>query len=276
MLQNVSNVTVYKCLTNDCWIRDYGPTFVHRNLDGKVVGVDWRFNAWGGKYPPYEDDARAAEFICRQLMSARSQSSLYCEGGALETDGEATLLSTSSCLMSRYRNPGWTRDMVEDELKRQLGVTKVIWVDGGGLEGDDTDGHIDQLARFVSPTVVVAATSSDPMDPNRSGLEQNLDILSKKTDAAGRKLTVHALPTPAPRKVDGKRVPESYCNFLFVNGAVLVPTFGSPHTDRAALEILAQLIPDRKIIPVDCRQLIIGLGAVHCATQQEPANRANA
>lgn len=270
MLAPIEHVTVHEITTNDVWIRDYGPTFVRRRADNGLVGVDWKFNSWGGKYPPYDDDARAAELICRAVGCSRSMSSLYCEGGALETDGQGTLLTTSDCLMSKTRNPGWSVSMVEDELKRQLGVQKIIWVDGGGLEGDDTDGHIDQLARFVAPGIVVAACSSVADDSNRSGLLENIDILRNSTTAAGDALRVIELPTPPPRYIDGKRVPESYCNFLFANGIVIVPTFNSEATDRDALGILSALMPNHRVIGIDASDLIWGLGAWHCASQQQP------
>ncbi len=270
MLRELPSVQVHQLNTNDTWIRDYGPTFVKHKLTGALIGVDWRYNAWGGKYPPFDDDARVAEQICRRLGCPRSMSAMVCEGGSLESDGQGTLLTTSSCLLSPTRNPGWKREMVEAELMRQLGVETIVWVDGGGLLGDDTDGHIDQLARFVAPGVVVAAASSVYDDPNRAGLEANLKIL-QQVNLPGGPLTVHALPTPPPRFANGNRLPESYCNFLFVNGAVLVPTFGSHITDQASIELLARLLPSRKIVPVDSSDIIFGLGALHCASQQQPA-----
>jgi agmatine deiminase len=270
LLAPVDQVKIHDVVTNDSWIRDFGPTFVKRKVDGALVGVDWKFNAWGGKYPAFDDDARATEKICLAIGCPRSISAMYCEGGALETDGQGTLLSTSSCLLSPTRNPGWSRGMVETELSRQLGVTKIIWVDGGGLIGDDTDGHIDQLARFVAPGIVVAATSSDRNDPNRAGLARNVEILKHATDAHGNPLRVIELPTPPPRLVDGKRVPESYCNFLFANGIVIVPTFGNEATDRDAIELLGSALPSHRIVPLDARELIWGLGAFHCVSQQQP------
>jgi agmatine deiminase len=270
-LAGVANVTVHDVPTNDTWIRDYGPTFVKRKNDGELVGVDWKFNAWGGKYPPFDADAAAAEAICRKVGCTRSMSSLYCEGGALETDGRGTLLTTSSCLLSATRNPGWSREMIEEELTRQLGVTQVVWVDGGGLLGDDTDGHIDQLARFVAPNIVVAAVSSNVNDPNYAGLARNVRILRDSKSAEGHPLQVVELPTPPPRFIQDKRVPESYCNFLFANGIVLIPTFGNTATDKAAIDILSSLIPTHRMVPVDASELIWGLGAFHCASQQQPA-----
>lgn len=272
MLSGLENVHLHSIATNDTWIRDFGPTFVRRKDDGSLVGIDWRYNAWGGKYPPYDDDARATELICRSLGCPRSQSAMHCEGGGLETDGQGTLLTTSSCLLSPTRNPGWTRDMVSAELRSQLGVEKIAWIDGGGLAGDDTDGHIDQLARFVAPGIVVAAVSSATDDPNRSGLDANVQLLRQTHDVSGTPLTVHHLPTPPPRFVDGQRVPESYCNFLLANGVVLIPTFRHEPTDHAAIELLTRLFPQRRVIAIDSFDIIGGLGALHCASQQQPTS----
>lgn len=263
-------VFIHAIATNDCWIRDYGPTFVQRTDDRSLVGVLWRFNAWGDKYPPYDLDDAAGEKICRSLNVPFNQSPLYCEGGALESNGDGLLLTTSNCLLSTTRNAGWKREMVEDELRLQLGVKQVVWVDGGGLAGDDTDGHIDQLVRFVAPTVVVAATSSNNDDPNAPGLRKNVDQLRSTRTLEGELLTVHELPTPPPRLVDGQRVPESYCNFIFAKGKVIVPTFRAA-TDQYALDLLAQLLPHRRVVPLDAYDLIWGLGAFHCATQNQPA-----
>ena len=271
MLHNLANVAIHNVRTNDVWIRDFGPTFVQRLSDGKIVGVDWHFNAWGGKYPPFDDDAAAAEAICEIAGCPRSASWLVCEGGGLEANGQGTLLTTSSVLMSQTRNPGRSRSDVENELQFQLGVRDIVWVDGGGIEGDDTDGHIDQLARFVSAETIVVAVSSREDDSNHAGLAENMRTLEKARTADGQTFQVIALPTPAPRFLDGRRVPESYCNFLIANGIVIVPTFRSADTDRAALRLFEQLMPDRRIIPLDAYDLIWGLGAFHCASQQQPA-----
>lgn len=280
-LAGLPDVTLHDVRTNDCWIRDYGPTFVvQQPLDEsdstttELVGVDWQYNAWGGKYPPFDQDARVAENVCRTIDCTRAVSSLFCEGGALETDGQGTVLTTSSCLLNPNRNPGWTQMQIESELTRQLGCRVVVWVDGGGLLGDDTDGHIDQLARFVEPGVVVAAVSSLDEDENSVGLEANVTLLENATDAAGRKLTVHRLPTPPPRFIDGTRVPESYCNYLLINGAVILPTFRHAASDDYAIEMLQSFYPSRTIVPLDAYDLIWGLGAFHCASQHQPRHGA--
>ena len=245
-LGDISNIHIHPIATNDCWVRDYGPTFVSRKDDQSLVGVCWRYNAWGGKYPPWEEDAKAATHICETLKCPRSNSMLHCEGGALDTDGNGTVLSTSSCLLNPNRNPGWKPKMVEEELKLQLGVEKIIWVDGGGLDGDDTDGHIDQIARFVAPSEVVAASCNDVTDPNFRRLEENVRLLRNSTDSQGRPLTVHTLPIPPARFVEGQRVPESYCNFMLANELVIVPSFRNQATDEYALDLFQQLYPARQ------------------------------
>ena len=270
-LNGRSNVCCVDIRTNDAWIRDFGPTFVKRQNDGALVGVCWKYNAWGNKYPPYDLDAAAATRICIELRCQRSMSAIYCEGGALEGNGKGTLLTTSSCLLNPNRNPGWNRKMVSEELRMQLGVRKIVWVDGGGLQGDDTDGHIDQIARFVKRNIVVAAVSSVENDPNRSGLLENIRILRSSTTAESDPLQVHTLPTPPPRFVGNVRVPESYCNFLITNKTVIVPTFRNDRTDAMALETFSELFPDRTIVPLDAYDLCWGLGAFHCASQQHPA-----
>lgn len=270
-LEDASNVVIHEIATNDAWIRDFGPTFVRRVDDGSIVGIDWQYNAWGGKYPPFDDDAKASESICRILACPRSVSSLYCEGGALEGNGAGVVMTTGSCLLSPSRNPGWTRKMVEDELRLQLGANRILWVDGGGLQGDDTDGHIDQIARFVREDVIVAATSSEASDPNSEGLQQNVKLLQQAVTTSGSPYEVVALPTPPPRFIDSQRVPESYCNFVLANGLVVVPTYRNDQSDTQAVELLTQLFPNHKIVPLDAYDLVWGLGAFHCCSQQLPA-----
>lgn len=256
--------------TNDCWIRDYGPTFVK---DGdELVGIDWKFNSWGGKYPPWDRDAAAAAQIC-QFAGVRCESSaLGLEGGAIEGDGTGRMLTTPSCVQTPTRNPGWQREQLAAELHQRLGVTEVVWIDGGGLAGDDTDGHIDQLARFVNTRHVVAAACDDPDDPNRLGLERNIKQLLAWSEQTSPPVTIHRLPIPPARTIDGARVPESYCNFLMLGeAAVLVPTFGYARSDDRAVGLLRDLLPRREVLGIDARDFAWGLGAWHCASQQQPA-----
>jgi len=281
-LSDVKRLTIHETNTNDCWIRDYGPTFLLSN-DGRRLGATrWQFNAWGGKYP-HERDSLASGEICNMLNSEGKLrgsddapmesfiSKLVAEGGGIETDGQGTLMTTSSVLLASTRNPHWTRDMIDAELKRMLGVRQVLWVDGGALAGDDTDSHIDQLARFIRPGLLVAAVSYSSDDSNADKLSLQRERLMEMKDAEGRQLDIIPLMTPPPRLIQGRRVPESYCNFLIANEIVLVPTFGFRETDDAAAGILGDLMPDREIICIDASDFIFGLGAFHCATQQQPA-----
>jgi agmatine deiminase len=289
-LSGTPNVYVHEIPTNDVWIRDYGPTFVVDRSKKKLGAVRWIFNAWGNKYQPYDDDAKASSRICRRLDSSGKwrfenfedsesladplehfSSRLVCEGGALETDGQGTLLTTSSAVVTGTRNPDWTREEIEQEFKRQLGVTKVLWIDGGELAGDDTDSHIDQLVRFIRPGLVFAAVSSTSDDSNAPHLAKQYQTLKESSDAQGRPLDIITLQTPPPRMIQGHRVPESYCNYYMANGIVLVPQFGYRATDSAAVGKLQEHYPDRDIIPIDASDFILGLGAFHCATQQQPA-----
>jgi agmatine deiminase len=270
-LEGVDKIAVHAVPTNDCWIRDYGPTFVVHRETQRLGAIDWVYNAWGGKYPPFDEDAQNAERICHLIGCRRFASPLVCEGGALETDGQGTVLTTSRCLLSLSRNPDWTRQAVERELQRQLGVTRVVWVDGGELEGDDTDSHIDQLVRFVRPGVVVAAVAYSSDDENAAKLQRQLEQLRQVRDAADRSLEIVPLPTPPPRFIQGCRVPESYCNYYLANGLLIVPTFGFRETDEAAVRILGEWMPERTVVRIDASDLIWGRGAFHCVTQQQPA-----
>ena len=281
-LAGAKNVTIHSTDTNDCWIRDFGPTFLLSEDKKKLGATRWRFNAWGGKYP-HERDATASSKICGMLNSQGKLqnenepamesfgSSLVAEGGGLETDGQGTLMTTSSCLLASTRNFHWSRELIEAELMRMLGIRKVLWVDGGALAGDDTDSHIDQLARFIRPGLVVAAVSYSSNDSNAEKLNLQRQHLIEMTDAAGRPLDIVPLTTPPPRLIQGKRVPESYCNFYIANEIVIMPTFGFRETDDLAAGILQDLMPERRVICLDASDFIWGLGAFHCATQQQPA-----
>lgn len=271
---NVPGVTLHTNPTNDCWIRDYGPTIVTEN--GKAIGVDWGYNAWGGKYPPWDADAANAKNVCVIAGIECETSPLTCEGGALETDGLGRLLTTPECLITDTRNPGWTKDQIAQEFHQRLGIAEILWVDGGGLEGDDTDGHIDQLARFVDPQNILCAVSNEPEDPNFAGLETNFAQLSVWGRETSPQVTVHRLPIPPARFINEQRVPESYCNFLIVGGTrVILPQFQSPDSDAFALKLFENLMPEFEIVPVDASDLAWGLGAFHCASQQQPSVNTN-
>jgi agmatine deiminase len=265
------NVTVHRVSTSDCWIRDYGPTFLVDRAAQTLAGIDWTFNAWGNKYHNYENDIAGAKRMCNILRCERISSPLVCEGGAMETDGAGTVMITPESFHTGSRNPGLSRLQIEEHLKLMLSARKVIWVEGGSLAGDDTDSHIDQLARFVAPGKVVVAMSANADVVNAEALKRQRQCLSESTDADGRTLEIIELLTPPARFVQGERVPESYCNFYLANEIVVVPRFGHRKSDERAASILQEQFPDRTIETLDTSDMIWGLGAIHCATQQQPA-----
>lgn len=262
--------------TDRVWLRDSGPTAV-RAAGGAVELVHWGFNAWA-KYDNFSLDARVPEFVERVTGLKRHEARLpsdgrrvILEGGAIETDGAGTLLVTEECLLSdvQVRNPGMTREDYETVFARWLGIRKTLWL-GRGCAGDDTHGHIDDLARFVAPGVVVLAYEPDPADDNHEASRDNLRRLELARDAAGRELRVVKLPMPRPVFFEDQRLPASYANFYIANGVVIVPTFNDLQ-DRTALLTLAELFPDRQVIGIHSLDLVWGLGTLHCLTQQQPA-----
>lgn len=269
-LQGARHVEIVDIPTNDCWIRDYAPTFVRDQSSGSIHGVNWKYNAWGGKYPPWDLDDAVAPQLCRHQNVTCVDSSLCLEGGALEVDGRGRLLTTPGCLLTNTRNPGWSQEMITQELYRKLGVLEIVWLDGGGLVGDDTDGHIDQLARFIDPQNVVVAVCDEPGDENHEPLEDNFRQLHLWGDATSPNVRIHRLPIPPARHIKGQRVPESYCNFLRLGQErLLVPTFAA-ETDDTAIGLLRE-VSGADVIGVDCRELVWGLGALHCASRDQPA-----
>jgi agmatine deiminase len=266
-LARAGSLRLHVIRTDDVWLRDIGPTFV-RDAAGEPVALDWTFNAWGGKYAPWDRDDAVAARVAALAGVRCERPGLVIEGGALEVDGEGTLLATEPTLLDPKRNPGISREALEKRLAELLGIRHVVWL-GEGIEGDDTDGHIDDLARFVSPGVVVCAREPDPKDPNHAPLEACGAALRAARDAAGRRLRVHDLPMPPAVRAGADRLPASYANFYIANRELLVPTFGAP-SDRIALDVLAPLFPDRTVVGIPSRALVRGLGAVHCLTQQQP------
>lgn len=275
---DLGRIDLYVAPTNRVWTRDSGPTFVYQG--GERVLLDWRFNAWA-KYPNWRHDdrlpAKAAEILGLPRIEPRRRVGgawrrIVLEGGAIDVNGRGTLLTTEECLLSadvQCRNPGFTRDDYEQVFAEYLGVTNTIWL-GDGVVGDDTHGHVDDLARFVNPTTVVVAAESDPGDENHARLRSARARLEAARDQSGRQLTVVGLPMPKPVTFDGQRLPASYANFLITNGLVLAPTFNDPN-DRVALNLLSELFPDRDVVGIHSGDLIWGLGALHCASQQEIA-----
>jgi agmatine deiminase len=261
--------------TDRFWTRDSLPTVVRRDRDGARALVHWRFNAWA-KYDDWRHDARLGPIVARALGLPRwepriGRRRIVLEGGAIDVNGRGTLLTTEECLLSpvQARNPGLGRRAIERVLARQLGIRTVLWL-GTGIAGDDTHGHVDDLARFVGPRTVVVARCRDRADANYEALRDNLARLRRMTDQDGRALRVVPLPMPAPLFHGAQRLPASYANFYIGARVVLVPTFNDP-ADRIALEILARCFPGREVVGIHAGDLVLGLGTLHCMTQQEPA-----
>jgi agmatine deiminase len=256
--------------TNDAWCRDHGPIFVKHRGTGEVAVTDWKYNAWGGKYPPYDADNRIPAAIARRLKLRRFSNRMVLEGGSIDVNGEGALLTSEQCLLHPNRNPRLDRSQIEANLREFLGVREVLWL-GEGIEGDDTDGHIDDMTRFFRPNGIVSCVEPNTRDPNHRVLTENWERLQRFRTAAGRKFDLVPLPMPAPVAFDGQRVPASYANFLIINGAVLVPAFRQKRRDAEACEILGSCFPGREVVPVDASKLIWGLGTLHCLSQQQPA-----
>jgi len=266
----LDNVTIFQIPTVDVWMRDYGPTFVIRDSQESALAFnDCIFNGWGGKYESYEEDEQIAKEIASLLRVPVFNHPVVLEGGSIEVNGLGTCLTTEQCLLNKNRNPHMSRREIEEFLKDSLGVDQVIWL-GQGIVGDDTDGHIDDIARFVNPATIVCIVEENSKDTNYSLLQQNLERLQAARDQNGDKLSVVPLPCPSPVYYEGARLPASYANFYIANGVVLVPLFDDP-CDVKALGILQELFPDRKVVGLPCTAVVAGLGAIHCVTQQEPA-----
>lgn len=262
----------YRIPTVDAWIRDYGPHFIGRDSSGtrEVAYVKWIFNAWGGKYPSLAEDDRVGNELEPLLGLPVFRAGLILEGGSIDPNGLGSCLVTEQCLLNPNRNPELSRSDIEKVLRDFLGFTHVIWL-GQGIEGDDTDGHIDDVARFVSPTAVVVAREEDPSDQNTAPLQENLRRLQGARDQDGAPLAVVTLPLPDRVQGPFGRLPASYLNFYIANGVVLVPVFGQKK-DRAALRILQELFPNRRVAGIRSEDLVLGLGGIHCVTHEEPAS----
>jgi agmatine deiminase len=270
---DLSQVRFFRIPTDRCWTRDYCPLFV-KGPAGDVAATAWHFNGWA-KYPNWRLDDVVADLIPEALglrcwrpeVAGRR---VVLEGGAIDVNGDGLLLTTEECLLSpvQARNPGLSREQVEQALADYLGVRKVLWLNRG-IAGDDTHGHVDDLARFVGPRTVVTVVEDDPTDANHWPLQENLERLRGMTDLEGRPLEVVTLPMPAPLSFKGQRLPASYANFYIANDRVLVPTFNDPN-DRVALHRLAKLFPGRKVVGIHAGDLVWGLGTLHCMTMQQP------
>jgi agmatine deiminase len=269
--ETMEHVSLYQIPTVDVWIRDYGPTFVIRQAgENRLAFNDWIFNGWGKKYEAYLRDDTVAHSLASVLQVPIFEADVVLEGGSIEVNGRGACLTTEQCLLNRNRNPHLDRRAIEEILGSYLSVDHVIWL-GAGIAGDDTDGHIDDIARFVNPSTVVCVVEEDPRDENYTPLQENIERLQGSTDQDGHKLTVVSLPSPGRVAYEGARLPASYANFYIANGIVLVPVYNHPN-DKLALGILADLFPDRRVIGLPCAPLVIGLGAIHCVTQQQPSS----
>lgn len=268
---DLAPVTFFHIPTRDTWIRDYGPTFVVHAATGDLGMVRWAFNAWGGKYADLMADTGVPLEINRHLHLPVFDAGIVLEGGSIEVNGRGTVLTTEQCLLNPNRNPHLSRDRIEAQLRDYLGVSHVVWL-GDGIVGDDTDGHIDDIARFVDPTTVVCVVEDDPDDVNYEPLAENHQRLVAAVDQDGRPLRVVTLPTPGRVSDASGRLPASYANFYIGNAAVVVPVFGVQQDDQA-LDILRACFPDRRVIGLDSRHMVAGLGAIHCCSQQQPAAR---
>jgi len=268
---DIQHVEFFQVPTNEPWCRDHGPIFVKRAADPQLAVIDWDYNAWGGKYTPFDLDEVVPARIAEQLKLPVYYPKLVLEGGSIDVNGAGAVLSTKSCLLNPNRNPNRSQEQIEQTLRDYLGISQVLWLEGG-IEGDDTDGHIDNLTRFVSPSTVVTAVEANPDDANHEPLQANLSLLKKKRLSDGSKLTILMLQMPPRIEREDRRLPASYANFYIGNRVVLLPAFNAS-TDKKAATTLKKCFPDRKIVPIDCRNLVWGLGAFHCLTQQQPSFR---
>lgn len=265
----MKNVFLFHIPTDASWSRDHGPIFVRDTASGKLLITDWIFNAWGDKYRPYAQDDVVPQHVGKLLGMVVVEPKFVLEGGSIEVNGQGTLLTTEQCLLNKNRNPQFTREQIEDYLNRYLGAKKILWLKEG-IMGDDTDGHIDDIARFVAADTVVCAVEENPKDENYKVLQECYKDLQKMTDQDGKLLKVIPVPMPEPVIHDGERLPASYVNFLITNKSVLVPTFRSKKYDTKALKIIGDCFPDRKVVGIDCWDFVWGLGTIHCSTQQQP------
>ena len=280
---DLDKVTFHKIRTDRVWTRDTGPTFVVKDGEApelRVGCVDWKFNGWA-KYDNHVHDDKVARKTAKTLGFPRWKAQatttagevvrFVLEGGSIEVNGKGTVITTEECLLSdvQSRNPKLTREQVEQGLHNYLGTRHVIWLDKG-IDGDDTHGHVDDLARFVGPSTVAIVVEPDPNDCNHKLLSANRKLLAAATDQDGKKLEVIELPMPRPVLFEGQRLPASYANFYIGNSVVLVPTFNDP-ADRVALKILAKAFRDREVVGIHAVDLVWGLGTIHCLTEQQPA-----
>ena len=269
---DLSQVDIYEHTTNDVWCRDHGPIFIKHRETGKVAVTDWEFNAWGGKFPPFDLDNAIPEKAANVLKMDRFSSKMILEGGAIESNGKGVLITTEAVLLNKNRNPSMSKADVEKELKAMLGVETVFWLKNG-IAGDDTDGHIDDMVRFVREDAVICMVETKETDPNFKALKENRERLNDLRTVSGERVEVIEIEMPQAIEVKDwrlSRLPASYANFLVVNNAVLVPMFGHKKKDPAAEDKIAECFPGREIISVACKDLIMEGGALHCIAMHQP------
>lgn len=265
LLDSTKNVCFFQIKTADVWIRDYGPIFVKNSND--IAAIKWIFNAWGGKYDELLRDNEAGLEICKKVGANFYEPGIILEGGSIDVNGTGSCLTTTQCLLNSNRNPKLSKGQIESYLNDYLGIESAIWLDKG-IVGDDTDGHVDDVARFVNESTVICMIEDDPEDENFEPLKRNKDLLDKSRDLNGKPFDV--IPIRMPKKVEVEsRLPASYANFYVGNSAVLVPTFCDKNDDSALSEI-SSFFPNREVVGIDCRNLIFGFGGLHCVTQQQP------
>ncbi len=274
----MTHVELLVTRTDDSWIRDYGPIFVNRITGGgggpSQLALDWRFNSWGEKYGSFALDDAVPRRIAERFGFEVLEPGLVLEGGSIDVNGAGAVLTTESCLLNAKRNPGLGRAEIEDYLRVYLGIRDVLWL-GDGIAGDDTDGHVDDLARFVAPDAIVTVVEDDAADGNYRALQDNLARLQAMRDGRGRPFRIETLPMPPPIFHENMLLPASYANFYIVNGGVIMPAFDCP-SDAQAAAILGRLFPGRHVVGIPSVDLVWGLGAIHCLTQQHPLCRQEA
>jgi agmatine deiminase len=264
----LDNIFFHPFPTDDAWIRDHGPIFVLKKEGGSIALIDWDYNSWGGKYPPFDRDNEIPARVAAYLNLDSLKPGMVLEGGSIEVNGQNTLLTTESCLLNPNRNASRSRENIEAALKKFLGAEQILWL-GDGIVGDDTDGHIDDIARFVDSGTILCALEDDPRDENYRPLQENYRRLQSFTNPRGKPFRILTLPMPQAVYEKEGRLPASYANFYIGNEVVLVPVFQDPR-DQEALAILAELFPTRRVVGIDSRELVVGLGGIHCVTQQQP------
>ena len=267
----MDNVRLHQFQSYECWTRDHGPIFITRDFKGthERAVIDWRYNAWGGKYPPWDKDDEIPRHVAEHRDLPCFEPAMILEGGSIDVNGAGTLMTTESCLLNPNRNTHMEKKEIVWHLKEFLGIENILWL-GEGIVGDDTDGHVDDISRFVNPTTIVTAHEDDVNDANFEPLRENYQRLRMMRDQDDKLFRVVKLPMPGIVEMFGQRLPASYANFYIANNLVLVPTYKHGN-DRRALEILQKEFPDRKVVGIDATQLIWGLGSFHCISMQEPA-----